>query len=641
VTAPAQPAAKDEVAGFGWVGSLWRGMAPLLRPHRGQLVLIGLLMAVELGLQLGQRKAFGTLVDDALLKSDGGLVVLILVLLLVAAVVSGASALMHEYLQARLCASVPGEVRARLFDHTQRLPLSRLRTSAHGDLITRITSDAGSVEPALWSLGYVATAACGAVIALGLLLWSDWRLALVGIALLPLALIGPRYLTPLAARESYAAKTAVGGLATHLQENLANQIVLRVFGLGTVAARRFDVHNQRIITASLRYNVFSYFSHRVPWIAIELIDLVVLALGCWMVVRGDMTPGGLIAFYLLFSSLATHTYSLTAAMPGLIGASAGMRRISELLGMQAETQAAQAVQAVQAVASAPARTDAAAAVAAGGAPRAGRLQGPPSMRFEQVSFRYATAAEGSAAGTPAADAATDPAPAAPSDQLSEASFEVAAGGMTAFVGSSGSGKSTALQLLLGLQRPRAGRVLVDGVDLAGIDLQDYWSGVSAVFQDSLLFNTTIAENIRAGRMDASDAQVAAAAHAAGIGAWIDTLPDGYETVVAGDTCSGGQRQRIAIARALVREPLLLVLDEPTSALDPATGRAVMQTLLDVSGGRTSVLVTHQLRDAARADRVVVFDRARVVEAGTHAELLALGGVYAGLWAQQEQRSTPD
>ena len=559
---------RDEVAGFGWVGSLWRGLAPLLRPHGGQLAAIGLLMAVELGLQLGQRKAFGTLVDDALLKADGGLVVLILLLLLVAAVVSGGAALLHEYLQAKLCASVPGEVRARLFEHTQRLPLSRLRTSTHGDLITRITSDAGSVEPALWSLGYVATAACGVVLALALLLWSDWRLALAGIALLPLALIGPRFLTPLAARESYAAKTAVGGLATHLQENLANQIVLRVFGLNVLAAQRFDAHNQRIITASLRYNVFSYFSHRVPWIAIELIDLVVLALGCWMVVRGDMTPGGLIAFYLLFSSLATHTYSLTAAMPGLIGASAGMRRITELLGMPAEPVPSGAAPVPVSV---PGEADRAVGE---GNRRTMSLQRPPAIAFERVSFRYAS------------------------------------------------------------------DVLVDGLDLAQADLQAYWSGVSAVFQDSLLFHATIAENVRAGRLDATDAQVAAAAQAAGIASWVDSLPEGYGTMVAGDTCSGGQRQRIAIARALVREPVLLVLDEPTSALDPATGRAVMQTLLDVSGGRTSVLVTHQLRDAARADHVVVFDRARVVEAGTHAQLLALGGVYAGLWAQQEQRALP-
>ena len=616
VTARPPAASGDEVAGFGWVSSLWRGLAPLLHPHRGQLALIGLLMAVELGLQLGQRKAFGTLVDDALLKSDGGLVVLILVLLLAAAIVSGAAALLHEYLQARLCASVPGEVRARLFEHTQRLPLSRLRTSTHGDLITRITSDAGSVEPALWSLGYVATAACGMVIALALLLWSDWRLALAGIALLPLALIGPRYLTPRAARESYAAKTAVGALATHLQENLANQIVLRVFGLHVLAAKRFDAHNQRIITASLRYNVFSYFSHRVPWIAIELIDLVVLALGCWMVVRGDMTPGQLIAFYLLFSSLAAHTYSLTAALPGLIGASAGMRRITELLGMPAGPAA------VDVVDDLPAGTLRAPRTAG-----AGTLEQAPSIAFEQVSFRYAS--------DPTSEAA---APAA--DQLAEASFSIVPGRMTAFVGASGSGKSTALQLLLGLQQPRAGRVLIDGRDLADADLQAYWSGASAVFQDSLLFNASIAENIRAGRLEATDAQVEAAAQAAGIAAWVETLPEGYGTMVAGDTCSGGQRQRIAIARALVREPLLLVLDEPTSALDPSTGRAVMQTLLDVSGGRTSVLVTHQLRDAARADHVVVFDRARVVEAGTHAQLLALGGVYAGLWRQQEQRAEP-
>ncbi len=621
MTDRAPAATAQEVAGFGWAGSLWRGLAPLLRPHRGQLATIGLLMALELGLQLGQRKAFGTLVDDALLKADGGLVVLILVLLLVAAVVSGGAALLHEYLQAKLCASVPGEVRARLFEHTQRLPLSRLRTSTHGDLITRITSDAGSVEPALWSLGYVATAACGVVIALGLLLWSDWRLALAGIALLPLALIGPRFLTPLAARESYAAKTAVGGLATHLQENLANQIVLRVFGLQSLAAQRFDAHNQRIIGASLRYNVFSYFSHRVPWIAIELIDLVVLALGCWMVVRGDMTPGGLIAFYLLFSSLATHTYSLTAAMPGLIGASAGMRRITELLGMPAGPVPSGTAPVPVSV---PGEADRAVGE---GNRRTMSLQRPPAIAFERVSFRYAS------------DAAADTT-AAPADQLGDATFEIAAGRMTAFVGASGSGKSTALQLLLGLQQPRAGRVLIDGLDLAQADLQAYWSGVSAVFQDSLLFHATIAENVRAGRLDATDAQVAAAAQAAGIASWVDSLPEGYGTMVAGDTCSGGQRQRIAIARALVREPVLLVLDEPTSALDPATGRAVMQTLLDVSGGRTSVLVTHQLRDAARADHVVVFDRARVVEAGTHAQLLALGGVYAGLWAQQEQRALP-
>jgi ABC-type multidrug transport system fused ATPase/permease subunit len=158
-----------------------------------------------------------------------------------------------------------------------------------------------------------------------------------------------------------------------------------------------------------------------------------------------------------------------------------------------------------------------------------------------------------------------------------------------------------------------------------------------VFQDSLLFHASIADNIRAGLLAASDTQVQQAARAAGIADWIESLPAGYGTSVSADTCSGGQRQRIAIARALVRDPCLLVLDEPTSALDASTGRAVIETLLQVMQRRTTVLVTHQLRDAIHADQIVVFEQGRVVEAGSHTSLLAAAGSYANLWQQQERR----
>ncbi len=570
-----------------------------------------MLMLLELGLQMAQRKAFSTLIDEAILQSQFGLMALILGLMLAASVISGAAGLLHEYLQSRLCAVVPAEVRARLFLHVQGMPLQHLRTSSHGDLISRIINDASSVEPALWSLGYIATAACGVVIAMGMLIWTEWRLALLGIGLLiPLTPIGARILTPLAARASYASKTAYGALTTHLQENLANQVVLRVFGLGARARAKFAEQNARIVDHTRRYNIFSYYSHRVPWIAIELIDVVVLAAGCWMVVRGDMSTGGLVAFYLLFSALATHTYSLITSFSGLISASAGMRRVGEIMRLPS---------------AAPDNTS--------GSPDSGANEGrthsAPAIAFESVSFRYSAPGD-----DPPIEGDTPPA-----DHLSEASFAVLAGRMTAFVGASGSGKSTAVQLLLGLQRPRAGRVLVDGRDVADLPPSEYWSGTGAVFQDSLLFHASIAENIRAGRLNATDAQVASAAHAAGITDWITTLPGGYDTPVSGDTCSGGQRQRIAIARALVREPALLVLDEPTSALDASTGRAVMQTLLGVSEGRTSVLVTHQLRDASHASLIIVFERGKVVETGTHEALLGAGGAYAGLWEQQEKRLT--
>jgi ATP-binding cassette subfamily B protein len=572
--------------GFDWARALWRGLAPFLRPHARQFALVGTLMAIELALDVGQRKAMSYLIDEAILKSRFDLLVLILAGLFAAVLVAGAAALTHEWLYSRLCARIPGEVRARLFEHIQLLPLQRLRVSTHGDLVARVTSDAGSVEPALWSLGYLAIAVGGIVFSFAMLAWTEWRLALIGAALLPLALIGPRLLSPRAAGAGYAARTNVGALATHLQENLANQIVLRVFGLGGLAHERFHDRNESIVAASQRYNLLSYFSHRVPWIVILLIQLAVLGIGGWMAVRGTLTPGSLVAFYLLFAGLCEHVWNVTATMPSLINASAGMRRVREVLDETPPDSPA-------------ARTE-----------RFGGLG--DGVRFENVWFSY----EG---GEP---------------HLDDVSLAVPRGEVAAFVGASGSGKSTALRMLLGLHAPQAGRILVGGVDLQRIPLGEYWAQVSAVFQDSLLFNASIADNIRAGRLDATDAEVAAAARAAEIDDWVDTLPEGYATVVAADTCSGGQRQRLALARALVRDPALLVLDEPTSALDAATGAAVMETLQRIAPGRTVVLVTHQLRDAATAARIVVFEAGRVVEIGSHAALLARDGVYAALWARQ-------
>jgi ATP-binding cassette subfamily B protein len=578
-------AGEAEPRGFSWLADLASRLAPLLAPHRGTFLLIGVLIAVELGLQLGQRKAFGILIDEAILKTDVPLLVLILAGLAMAAVVSGAAGLAHEFLHARLCARIPAQVRSTLYDQMQQLPLSRVRTTTHGDLVARVTSDAGSVEPALWSLGYIATALCGALISAAMLLWTDWRLALLGLGLMPLALIGPRFLTPRAAAASYAARTATGRLAAYLHENLANQVVLRVFGMGTTARARFDAHNARITEASTRYNVYSYFSHRVPWIAIELVELAIVAAGSVLVIRGEMTPGGLVGFYLLFSGLASHTYSLTTSLPRLIDASAGLRRIAELTAQPTEPAEPPATSRVSPV-------DAGAGLA-----------------FDAVSFRH--------------DGETR-------DALSAASLSIPAGAVTAFVGGSGSGKSTALALALGLQRPRAGRVLLGGEDLATVSRQAYWQQTSVVFQDSLLFHATIAENLRAGCADASDAALRDAARAAGIDAWIDSLPAGYETMVAGDTCSGGQRQRLAIARALLRGPRLLALDEPVSALDPPTAEAVMATLRELAGGRTVLLVTHRMSDAARADHVVVFEAGRVIEQGPPERLLAADGAWAAL-----------
>jgi ATP-binding cassette subfamily B protein len=575
-------------------------------------------MLLELGLQLGQRKAFSALIDDAILQGQVPLMVLILGLLFAAAVISSLCGSAHEYLLSGLCAVIPAEARDRLFHHVQGMPLGQLRSAAHGDLVSRIVNDAGGLESALWSIGFVATSFFGVAIALAMLLSTDWRLALLGLALLlPTIPIGPRLLTPLAERASYASKEAHGQLSAQLWENLANQVVIRVFGMSGFVRSRFAQVNAEINRFTRSYNLYSYFSNRVPWIAVELIEVIVLAAGCWMLVRGHITTGALVSFYLLFSALATHAYSFASSFTRLAGVSASMRRIQALHDEALDNR----LQQNNAGTIGPQK------------PRR-----PPRIRFEAVSFRYPRF-QGLSGDRPAISRPdeNDATRGSPPDPIIAMTLDIADGQLTAFVGASGSGKSTAVQLLLGLHQPSSGRILVDGADLRTLPLEGYWSSTSAVFQDSLLFHASIAENIRAAHPAASNAQVEHAARSAGLAKWIESLPEGYHTRVSADTCSGGQRQRIAIARALVRDPVLLVLDEPSSALDASTGRAVIETLLQVMAQRTTVLVTHQLRDATRADCIVVFEHGRVAEAGRHDELLALNGVYRALWTEQEHR----
>jgi len=215
-------------------------------------------------------------------------------------------------------------------------------------------------------------------------------------------------------------------------------------------------------------------------------------------------------------------------------------------------------------------------------------------------------------------------------------FALPAGRWYALVGTSGCGKSTTLSLLMRLYDPAKGRVLVDGADVRGYTQASLRAQMGVVLQDSFLFNLSVRENIRYGRLDATDADVEAAARAAEIHEGILALPEGYDTLVGerGGRLSGGQRQRVAVARALVRSPRLLLLDEATSALDPQTEAALNATLQRVARDRTVVSVTHRLDSVLHADRILVFDRGQLLEEGSHVELLARDGLYAQLWHQQ-------
>jgi len=307
-----------------------------------------------------------------------------------------------------------------------------------------------------------------------------------------------------------------------------------------------------------------------------------------MAYSGSLSIGSLVSFQSLFMTLSWSLSYVTQYVPNLVQAASGMQRIEELLGEQ------------------PQVVD---------APEATLLpQFAKAIRFEDVAFSYTGGQR----------------------HLRGVSFTIQAGESVAFVGPSGSGKSTILNLLTRFYDPVAGQVAIDGYSLRQVTQASWRAQSGIVFQESFLFNTTIRENIRVGKPEATDAEVEAAARAAEMHDLIKSMSQGYDTVVGerGNRLSGGQRQRIAIARAMLRNPAILILDEATAALDVATEAAINLTLAQLARGRTVIAVTHRLASVGQSDRIFVLNHGQLVEQGRHQVLLARGGVYAQFWHKQ-------
>jgi ATP-binding cassette, subfamily B, bacterial len=256
-------------------------------------------------------------------------------------------------------------------------------------------------------------------------------------------------------------------------------------------------------------------------------------------------------------------------------------------------------------------------------PTARRLEQPRgAIHFDHVRFAYTPR------GRPALD---------------DVSFDVEAGQMVALVGPSGAGKTTVTYLMQRYYDPQEGVVRLDGLDARDLTLDSISSAVGTVMQDTYLFHTTLLDNIRYGRLDASDAEVRAAGNAAGLDAMIERLPDGLDTLVGerGYRLSGGEKQRVAIARAILKDPPILILDEATSSLDSRLEREIREATAKLAEGRTTIVIAHRLSTVVAADQILVFDRGHIVERGTHAELLEIDGLYASLYREQFSQQTPD
>jgi ABC-type multidrug transport system fused ATPase/permease subunit len=375
-----------------------------------------------------------------------------------------------------------------------------------------------------------------------------------------------------------------------LQENLGAQAIVKAFGLQKRVIDDYSRNLNALFRSSLRLTFLAgIFGLSVNSIAYA-IQLVVLGVGGWFVIGGNLTVGTLFAFLALMGQIIGPMQSISVILEAIQSASGAMERVNELLKAEpviADKPSAQKLE---------------------------RLS--QAIRFENVAFSYAQDQD--------------------QPTLRSMSLEIPAGANVALVGTSGSGKSTLLNLLLRFYDPGQGRVAFDGMDLREVTLDSLREQIGIVFQDNILFNTSIRENIRLGNLSASDVEVEAAAKAAEIHELIMSMPQGYDTVVGerGSRLSGGQRQRVAIARAIIRNPAILILDEATSALDPQTEAEIDATLHRLAQRHTTVNVTHHLASTIKADRIYVIDQGVLVESGTHSELLERGGLYAKLSQEQ-------
>ena len=481
----------------------------------------------------------------------------------------------------------------QMFERLQRLSHRFHGRAKVGDLMSRLSQDLDAIRNAMTAVlvqGVFLT--IQAVFAAGAALFLDPLLGVLTLVVVPLFALSYVLLLSRVQQASKDAQARFGEVMTASQENLSAQPVIKAFGLEEQAVESYRARLLAVFRAILRVVTLGAVFNASVGMAITIGQLLVLGVGGYLVIEESITLGTLVAFVGLLPSFFQPITALATVGQTVQKASGAMERVREVLDEPIEIEERPGATALE--------------------PLAGEI------RFERVSFGYEP-------GRPV---------------LHELDLAIPAGSHVAIVGPSGSGKSTIVNLLLRFWDPDEGRVLFDGSDLRDATLASVRGQMALVFQDTFVFDTTVRENIGIGRTGASDADIAAAARAARLDDWVASLPAGFDTVLGerGVRMSGGQRQRLALARALLRDPSILVLDEATSALDPQTEREILDTLLTLTRGRTTVSITHRLSLAATADRVLVLDGGRLVEQGSHAELARAGGLYQQLWDEQQGRA---
>jgi ATP-binding cassette subfamily B protein len=569
-----------------------RRIGRLFAPYRWPLAIVTAIIVASSVVGLASPFLLRAVIDTALPDRNLRLLIWLVAGMVGVAAVSAAFGVIQTWISTRVGQQVMHGLRTSVFGHLQRQSIAFFTRTRTGEVQSRITNDIGGMQSVVTSTATSIAANLTTAIATAVAMVAlSWRLTLISLVVMPPAI----YLTRRVARMRRAITTEqqreLANLNVTIEEGLSvNGVQLaKTMGTSPSLVRRFTASSARLIDLELQSQLAGRWRMASMSIIFAAIPAVIYLAAGLPVTAGAMTIGTLIAFTSLQSSLFRPLTGLLNTSVSVISSLALFARIFEYLDLPVDI-------------SDPARPVPVRPAAVTG-----------HVRLEDVTFSY-----------PGADRAA----------VSGVDLDVPAGRTLALVGETGSGKTTVASLIARLYDPDGGRVTIDGIDIRDLRLADLAAIVGVVSQETYLLHTTVRENLRYARPDATDAEIEAAARAAQIHDLIADLPDGYDPMVGsrGYRFSGGEKQRIAIARTLLRDPRVLVLDEATSALDTETERAVQQAFDALARGRTTITIAHRLSTVRGADQIVVLDHGRVIEAGTHASLLADNGRYAGLAA---------